>query len=44
MQTFIYYTFICAYIYYAWKDFPFSFQNAWHHPSYWVEPGLSVEG
>ena len=39
-----YYTFICAYICCSWKVFPLSFQNTWHHPSYWVKPGLSVEG
>ena len=37
-----YYTFICAYICCAWKVFPLSFQNAWHHRSFWVEPGLSA--
>ena len=38
------YTFIYSYICCAWKIFPLSFQNAWHHPSYWVEPRLSVKG
>ena len=38
------YTFVCSYICCSWKVIPLSFQNAWHHPSYWFEPRLSIEG